>query len=493
MTRGTSSRATKGRRDPRPGPAPALALVACACGLLAGDVLIAAAALMSIAIWQLSGRWALPSAVPVMLTFHWVQITAGLFYQALTGREIDDSSQYAVAPMAYLGLVYLGVLLAGLHLGARGRLVLGSAPERRPRRAETRASARLWALSIPLGAVLAAFAWSVPGLTQQLLAVALLRFVLLTLLVQQLVDARAWRGLGLVLAVEIALGLTGYFSEFSRPVLLVIIVLLDRYRRGMREAGIGALALVVMLGGLALVWTGIKRDVRSSYSDSESRLDRLGRVYDRSAHFLEEGDLVDVVDRLVSRAWELEYPARVLQRVPRLIPHEDGALLITAIRHVTMPRALFPDKPRLKNDSELVRRYAGVRVAGEESGTSIGLSYVAESYIDFGMPGMFVPLFAFGLLVGALLGALGDRILDPRLRAAVITVLVSVSLNKFEVPWTKVLGSSLTSIVVVGVMVHLWQRRRRRRGERGGGSSPQTAAQAARSRSTGAAARAAER
>ncbi len=64
-----------------------------------------------------------------------------------------------------------------------------------------------------------------------------------------------------------------------------------------------------------------------------------------------------------------------------------------------MPRFLFPDKPVL-DDSERTRTYTGMNVAGMEQGTSIGIGYIGESYVDFGPVKMFAPIFLLGLLYG---------------------------------------------------------------------------------------------
>jgi hypothetical protein len=85
------------------------------------------------------------------------------------------------------------------------------------------------------------------------------------------------------------------------------------------------------------------------------------------------------------------------------MPHENGAILSAALTHILTPRVLYHDKPNLPSDSAKVRRYAGVWVAGDRQHTSIAFGYVGESYVDFGVPGMFVPIFLFGLVVGLVL------------------------------------------------------------------------------------------
>ena len=54
----------------------------------------------------------------------------------------------------------------------------------------------------------------------------------------------------------------------------------------------------------------------------------------------------------------------------------------------------------IADDSIRTRQYAGVNVAGAEEGASIGLGYMAESYVDFGPYLMFVPIFLLAVLFG---------------------------------------------------------------------------------------------
>ena len=100
--------------------------------------------------------------------------------------------------------------------------------------------------------------------------------------------------------------------------------------------------------------------------------------------------------------WIVYYPSLAIARVPSVLPHTNGAILNTALTHIVTPRVFFPDKPDLMSDSDKVRKYSNMRVAGRESNTSIAFGYAAEAYIDFGIPVMFVPVFCFGLFLGVM-------------------------------------------------------------------------------------------
>ena len=122
------------------------------------------------------------------------------------------------------------------------------------------------------------------------------------------------------------------------------------------------------------------------------------------------------------------------------------------------PRVLFPDKPTLPSDSDKVRLYSGVMVAGVEQETTIAFGYAAEGWVDFGVPVMFLPLVAFGTAIGWLY-ALFRRLIKHRdLLVAFTTVAFWLSLYLFERSWAMMLGVSLGLMVYLGTPVVLLDR-----------------------------------
>jgi hypothetical protein len=148
--------------------------------------------------------------------------------------------------------------------------------------------------------------------------------------------------------------------------------------------------------------------------------------------------------------WAIYYPALAIARVPDVLPHTHGELMTNALRHLLMPRVFFPDKPALISSSDLVRKYSGVWVAGEEENTSIGFGYAIESYIDFGVPNMFIPVVLYGIFIGVVSAWLAKSFRHHELGAAVVTVIAWISLATFERSWVKTLGDAVTLIVYLG-------------------------------------------
>jgi hypothetical protein len=147
-----------------------------------------------------------------------------------------------------------------------------------------------------------------------------------------------------------------------------------------------------------------------------------------------------------------------VSRVPEVLPHEDGAIMWSALRHMVTPRILFPDKDVLPSDSELVRKYTGIPVAGADQNTSIAFGYAAESYVDFGIPLMFVPSILYGCLMGLLYRAVYRVMYHRELAVALVSVVFWLSLYLFERSWIKTFGLSLTLVIYLGAVVWLLDR-----------------------------------
>ena len=445
----------------------ALALASGVVALLAEDWIAGVAIWVLWAGWHCLRREDGPPVLAMAYTFQWVQVTIGMYYHAFTGADIGALDVRAVGDyrtMMLLGLGCLLALLAGLKGGIwlverwRGRQIVG------PEDAFTwRTLILLYVASIALTGSMQELAWRIPVLTQGILALTYARFALLFLVFRRLTRPHIrWAWIAGILGGELALGSTGYFAGFREPIMLAAVAVagaFDRHqvKHWMVVGGLGGLAILT-----GVLWIGIRKDFRQDFESevfAQSREARLERIAELAANWTERApeEMLQDVRYFVMRMWSVHYPALALLRVPSQVPHEDGAILWRALTHLVTPRLLFPDKPPLQSDSEMVFRYAGVLVAGAgpratggEGDTSIAFGYAGEAYVDFGVPLMFLPVFVYGLVMGALYRWLLGLIRHRELAIAVTTVCFWLSLYLFERSWIKMLGLSMTLIIYLG-------------------------------------------
>jgi hypothetical protein len=131
------------------------------------------------------------------------------------------------------------------------------------------------------------------------------------------------------------------------------------------------------------------------------------------------------------------------------MPYEHGALWRDAIQRVFMPRLLFPGKPGI-DDSQETAKYTGLAVAGQEQGTSIGLGYMAESYIDFGWLGMFIPIFLLGVFYGTIYRLFGYRQQNRLFAMGCAVAILVFGAYTIETSNTKLVGGNVAAAVVLG-------------------------------------------
>lgn len=434
-----------------------VAAVSAGAWILAGDWVAAVGILVLCAGWRYLRGAEGPPVLAMAFTFQWAQVTAGVYYSALTRRSLDTMALSDYRPMVLIGLGCLVALLAGLALGMK---VV------RPPRFESDARLAVafsWPtlLTVYVAATvvtgtLQSLAWEVPSLTQAILALTYARLAALFMIFQRLTYPRVrWGWMGALLLCEIPLGFTGYFAGFREPIMLAAVALLGVFapRKVRHWLILGALAIFMFFTGV--LWMAIRTDFRQDFESqvfAESREVRLKRISALTSEWLSRNyaERLEDVDAFVDRMWVVYYPALAVSRVPSVLPHANGSILWGALLNLVTPRFLFPDKAELLSDSDMVSRYSGVWVAGPEEGTNIAFGYAAESYVDFGLPLMFLPVFVYGFLMG-MAYHFWLRIVRRRdLAVGLATVMFWLALYIFERSWVKTLGLTVTMMVYLG-------------------------------------------
>ncbi len=313
-----------------------------------------------------------------------------------------------------------------------------------------------------------AVAFAIPGVTQLILAVANLKLALIFLLFYCVLEQR--RGYPLLVAafmLEMIVGFLGYFANFKYVFFLLLIAALTASGSFRGKRGVIALITVMGVVTLGIFWTAIKKDYRDfltgesgSYQTELSFGDRANKLWDSTTNFSMEQFDAGFRDML-GRISYVDYFVATIQTVPQEVPYENGALWGDTLKRLVTPRLFFPDKARI-DDSERTNLYTGSRVAGTDEGTSIGIGYMAESYIDFGPIYMFVPILLLGVFYGLIYRYFIARKNFRVIGFAIGTAVLLLVHQDFGASNAKIVGGVVTSLIITVPLFELIKRNYRR-------------------------------
>jgi hypothetical protein len=433
--------------------------------LVSGDWLIGACLLVLALGWVILQPEEGPPVIALAFSMQWVSVCVGLFYFALTDRPLDATIHSDYRTMVEIGLGCLLAMIAGLFVGRRLVGLMGPATGLRPAYALTfKTLVASYAVGTLFVGAIQNAAWNYPGFEQAILALSYLRFGLLYLVFRRLVANREWHFVAGLLALEIVLGISGYYAGFREPLIMAALAFLEFFdRRDVRQWAT-ITALVLFMAVLGVAWMGVRVEYRARFNSDERFNDnRSARIDLLKASITDwagksRGEMLRDIDSFVDRMWTIYYPALAVSRVPSALPHTNGKLMAESLQYVFMPRLLFPDKPDIKSDSEMVRKYSGVWVAGEDQLTDIAFGYAAESYVDFGVPMMFLPMFIWSVFIGFAIAIILHVFRHCDIAVSVSTVIAWLSLYLFERSWAKTIGLTGTLLIYAGGLCFLLDR-----------------------------------
>jgi hypothetical protein len=208
----------------------------------------------------------------------------------------------------------------------------------------------------------------------------------------------------IMILFEFVTGLYSYFSSFKEVILITIILSLTFVRRVRGRQVFYSLMLGCLLSSLLVTWTAIKGEYRQYLNagnhqqqvnvSREAAFDKIGQqVSDLSWNRYQQA-----MNMSLYRLQYIFHLAKTMDRVPSVMPYENGQLWTNNLSYILVPRLLDPNKP-IFDASIKTNKYTGMHYSGLKQGASFGLGYFADGYIDFGYVGMMLPLFLLGLLL----------------------------------------------------------------------------------------------
>ncbi len=386
-------------------------------GMVTSSVTLGAALLVLGALVNLLWRTDGPPFFLFCLGFQWCFIVAGILYGLLFGVALHAApgNMDRATMLSLLGLLAIAVGITTAQLLAAKHLQHSLVPSGASYNVERLFVSVLGLFWVNWFITLSPLVMSWTG-AQIVLFALYFRYVLLAVLFLETFRQRHGYGYSIAALLFVVVPeLASMMSAFKGVLFIFVLALLAGWQRrpqsSIAHGKNRRIAILVVGIGCALlfsgmVWEGVIKPtwrpavmggiVSGTPMERVSAFRAMAR--ESSRQFSVSHSLGALTRRMSSATY---FFSLTLERVPAVLPYERGAMTGRALRHLMKPRILFPDKPNLGSDSWLVRRYAGVYVAGAESGTSVGLGYMAQFYIDFGPVVMFVALFAMGIYIGS--------------------------------------------------------------------------------------------
>jgi hypothetical protein len=408
-----------------------------------------------------------PPVLSFALAFQWVFIVTGYLYWR-AGGQLEDLLIGNVELAVFLSLVGLLCLAVGLRLGIT---VLRRFLSRRmvvARRAdETFDIKQLFWITVTIYSV----SWMIElspnnsssiavfNAAQILGSILAFREVLFCLLWLTILRRREGYGYGIIaFVVALVPRFVSTQSTFKELIFMFLIVLLAEFRpwvktavqhRWHRRVGAALLAICVLLVAAGVAWEGAIKPMWRTYDAEGSPTKKLEAFAEVADSATSESESESWLAALIRRVSSITQFALVLDRVPAIVPHENGQLTLRAIKHILVPRVLFPNKENLGTDSWLAEEYAGLKV-GED--TSVGIGYMAESYVDWGIAGLFPSLVAMGLLLGLAYALIFLCSPSYSIGSALAIVIFMNNFVTFEATLPKLLGGFVMNALILLVL-----------------------------------------
>ena len=348
-----------------------------------------------------------PSVFTIILFYHFLQISAGIWESNYLGVEINyrsPSSQNAIIA-AYIGLLFLFLPIV-YYQNKLPALSLNTLKKHADRLSIDK-TFRAYVIGFFAMNALTGVAFFIPSLTQIIFSLGNIKWFLFLLFgLQSILKNRKRKEFYIFCGLEFAMGFYSYFSGFKTIiyfVLFLLLCLLAVVRFNKMMIFVFGVAVMFFAG---VFWTSVKGEYRSFINKGSSTQTvqvEKGEALNKLLELSEKqnnNSFSDAIENFLDRLQYTYHLAKTMDRVPAVIPHQNGANWGNTLVFVLTPRILNPDKG-IYDASVKASKYSGIQYSGIKRGVSISLGYFADGYIDFGYVGMFIPLMILGFIYGS--------------------------------------------------------------------------------------------
>jgi hypothetical protein len=347
-----------------------------------------------------------PSIFTIILVYHFIQISAAVWQSNSLGVGVNyrTPNNSTAIIVSYIGL--LAIFLPIIYFQNKIPKLSFQNLKEHANKLSIRKTFRAYIISLFVINLLAGVAVLVPSLRQIIYSLGNIKWFLFLLFgFQSIFKKEMQKEFYIMCAVEFGLGFLSYFSDFKTVLFFVSILLLTlmSYFKFSRFILIVPSLIAVFYGGI--FWTSIKSDYRSflnkgskTQSVQVDKSEALNKLIELSKN-TDESSFEGAKNGFFDRLQYTYHFAKTIDRVPSVIPYQEGSNLGSTLSFVLTPRILSPNKG-VYDASIRASKYTGIQYYGAKRGTSVSLGYFADCYIDFGFIGMFIPLLIFGFIYG---------------------------------------------------------------------------------------------
>lgn len=347
-----------------------------------------------------------PAVFTIVFLYHFLQISAGVWLSNYLDNDINFRSPNTglAIILSYVGLVFL----IGPIIYFNNKIPDLSLKQIKDYayKLDTKKILIAYIVAFFVTNIISAIAFSFSGFTQIILSLAKVKWFLFVLFGLTVFLKKSMLNIFVLCCIaEFLSGFFSFFSEFKDVIFFTACILIMLVSSVKLRHLLIVIIGIVMVFYLGVFWTTIKGQYRQflnqgsktqtvQVSEEEALNKLIDLIQTGSSEYTD-----DPVAQLLDRLQYTYHLAKTIDNVPSVLPHEYGSNWGNSISYSLTPRALNPDKPIFEATIK-TRKYTGLAYAGHKQGASFSLGYFADSYIDFGMFGMFLPLLILGLFYG---------------------------------------------------------------------------------------------
>ncbi|MEO9052306.1 MAG: hypothetical protein ABI280_10945 [Ginsengibacter sp.] len=344
-----------------------------------------------------------PSIFTILFLYHFVQISAWIWMTNYLGEDVNYRSPHSglAVLLAYLGLIAL--LLPVIYFHNKIPPVSFETLKKHADRLSIQKTFIAYVIAFFSMNALGAVAFAFAGLSQIIISFVKIKwFFFLLFGFQVIIKKKMVKEFLIFVAIEFILGFFSYFSSFKTVFFFLACLVLTLLARVSLKQLVYAVISLIIFAFLGITWTGIKGEYRqflNQGSKSQTVQVSQGAATDKLLELVRQEKDSSATEAFFSRMQYTFHLAKAMDHVPSEVPYQEGNNWLESISYSLTPRFFNPNKP-VYDASTKATKYTGIAYLRGQSGVSFSLGYFADSYVDFGYYGMFIPLILIGFLYG---------------------------------------------------------------------------------------------